>query len=855
MRYKTLKAVAIWTICIVTGIVISLFLAQRYLGPEVKKLFIAEINKSLISEVQIDDVQLSLIKDFPYASVRFSGVRIKEALKTPSKNYLLIAGSISLRFNILALLKKNYSIKNIRLADVQIAPHVLPDGTDNFHFWKKSTSSDSKNLNFVLQRIIVHNLHLKYSNDASLTYINTTVPGFVAKGNFSSNNYALDLAGTIMLHEYKSQGVSYLSEKELNLWLSLHADNAKGLYSITKGAIETGKLKLTATGAVVYSQQQKQVDLRITASGSTLEEMLSLVPGKYLKVLEGYSFRGKGDIISKVSGYFGGNNIPAVFVQLAMQNGEIVEKKSGIMLSNVSALVAYSVKQDSKNETLSISNLNVKLGDGFIKGSWEMHGFSASKVLCNLNASVNLDEMHQFLNYDLFTSLKGWLKVNVAFDGQIADISLPTSDDFMNSNLSGSGSLQNASVSFKNYKLPLQNIESRFDFNGNDLDIQQLSFAAGRSDFKLRGTLGNLISWLFIKNESLSVTGVLSSQRLDWDELSGAQPGSSEEFRLILPEDISINALQIRINAFSLGKFNATNILGVANMSDKIVVVNTLSMLSCQGKVSGQLNINAQSEKHSILQARARLENVNVKTLFTQFGNFGQTDLQDQNLEGLVTADVIFAGVMKNNLEIDLNSIKAHADLKIENGRLVNYSPMKSLSRFLKVEDLTDIRFATLQNQIDIANQMIFIPAMEIKSSAIDLQLMGTHSFNNELNYHFTLALADLIASKFKRQNKGYDNQSEFGIIEDDGRGKTKIYVSLTGTVDDPIVKYDKKAMREKISNDLKEQKIELKQILKQEFIWLKGDTLKKAQQTKEKEIIKKQEQGKFVYEWDDDKK
>jgi len=132
-------------------------------------------------------------------------------------------------------------------------------------------------------------------------------------------------------------------------------------------------------------------------------------------------------------------------------------------------------------------------------------------------------------------------------------------------------------------------------------------------------------------------------------------------------------------------------------------------MHTCQGKVTGQFNINAQAEKYALLQARARLDKVNVKMLFAQFGNFGQDDLKDENLEGMVTSDVIFAGSMKNNLEIDLNSIKTHADIMIENGRLVNYSPMQSLSSFLKVEDLTDIRFATLQNQIDIANQVIYI--------------------------------------------------------------------------------------------------------------------------------------------------
>jgi hypothetical protein len=451
--------------------------------------------------------------------------------------------------------------------------------------------------------------------------------------------------------------------------------------------------------------------------------------------------------------------------------------------------------------------------------------------------------------------MSGWLKLNAAFDGQIADISNLRANDFMNSSITGSGVLKKAGLVLKNYGLPVTEIQSSFEFNGNDLQLKQLTFRAGHSDFNLRGTLANLISWIFVKDETLFITGSLLSQRFNWDELSSAQQGSGSEYQFSLPRDISISNLQIRSNNFTLGKFTAGSITGLAQMRDKVLSVGNIAMLTCQGKVTGQFILNAQSPEHSLLQAKAHLDKVNIKTLFTQFGNFGQDDLKDENLEGLVTSDLVFSAFMHDNLDIDLNSIKTHAEIRIDNGRLVNFSPMQSLSSFLKVEDLADIRFATLQNQIDIANQVIYIPSMEIKSSAIDLQLMGTHTFENGLDYHFTLALADLLANKFKRGNKGFDNQAEFGPVEDDGRGRTKIYVSLTGTVDEPIVKYDKKAMREKIASDLKAQKAELKQIFRQEFNRQQGDTLKKAQQLKEKEILKKQEQGKFVIEWDDDKK
>lgn len=853
MRNKTLRALFLWIGGIVVFIAIALFAAQQFLGPEVKRLFINEINKSLVAEVQIDDVQLSLIKDFPYASVRFTGVRIKEAVKPPTHHNLLTAGTISLRFNLWDLLRKKYRVKDIHLYNIELGLHVYADGSDNFHFWKKSSGAGNENFNFELQRIYAQNLHIRFVSDTAHLFFEAHLPEFAAKGNFSNSSYSLDLAGNMTINELKSRGVIYLRARNLGFSLLMDANNTNGTYNISKGELVTGKLRLGATGNIVYGEKQKLVNLNVQASGSTFEEMLSLVPEAYTKRIEGYRFRGKGDIDTKFSGRFGDGHLPSVFVRLQMQNGSITERKSGVGLQNVSATAVYQVKQDGENEMLSISNLKASLGKGFVSGSLLMQGFSAPAIQSNLNVSLNLNELQQFLKYGYFTSMSGWLKMNVAFNGNIANLNHLAASDFVHSRITGSGSIQQADLGLKQYTLPIRNIQSQFTFNGTDLQLQQLTFQAGRSDFNLRGTLGNLPAWIFVKDETLSVTGTLVSQRFDWDELSSGQQSSGKEFQFRLPGDISISNLQVRSGNFTFGKFSATSITGLAQLRNKVLSVSDIAMFTCQGRVTGQASINAQPSSYSLLQAKARLENVNVKMLFREFNNFGQTDLVDQNLEGVVSSDVIFAGAMRNNLDIDLNSIKTHADIMIENGRLVNYSPMQSLSSYLKVEDLSDIRFATLHNQIDIANQVIYIPAMEINSSAINLQLMGTHTFNNDIDYHFTLALADLLASKFKKHIKARDNQDEFGPVEEDGRGRTKVFVSLTGTVDNPIVKYDKKAMRDKISGDLKAQKGELKEALKKEFNLGSGDTTRKAKQFQNN--LQKQEQGKFVIEWDDDKK
>ncbi|MFN8134254.1 MAG: hypothetical protein U0Z17_03110 [Bacteroidales bacterium] len=52
-RSKTLKAVLIWTAGIAVSVLLLLFLAQQFLGPEVKKLFVTEINKSLFPKYRL----------------------------------------------------------------------------------------------------------------------------------------------------------------------------------------------------------------------------------------------------------------------------------------------------------------------------------------------------------------------------------------------------------------------------------------------------------------------------------------------------------------------------------------------------------------------------------------------------------------------------------------------------------------------------------------------------------------------------------------------------------------------------------------------------------------------------------
>lgn len=137
---------------------------------------------------------------------------------------------------------------------------------------------------------------------------------------------------------------------------------------------------------------------------------------------------------------------------------------------------------------------------------------------------------------------------------------------------------------------------------------------------------------------------------------------------------------------------------------------------------------------------------------------------------------------------------------------------MLALARFVKMSELKNIRFSKLQNQLEIRNQKIYIPQMQIFTNALNLQLSGTHSFENIIDYKIQLNLLKLLTAKFEKSSGStvqFDKSTE---------GFLNLYLTMTGPADSPLIRYDKKAVKEKIAGDLKQEKNELKAVLKKEF-------------------------------------
>ncbi|MFL5765653.1 MAG: AsmA-like C-terminal region-containing protein [Bacteroidia bacterium] len=813
---------------------------------EVKEYVIGELNKQLNTEIIVDgqNIDFTVIKSFPYASVEFKKVKALEAVKRKNKDTLFTAGAISFQFNLFDIFKKNYRIKKIAVTDADMKVRIDKEGNDNYHFWKESSDSSNASFAFSLEHIDLKNVHLSWKDQRAHQNIDVTLKKSSLSGNFSDRRYSLETESDLYVERIKIDSTNYLRKKNIHAAFSLDVDNTTPSYKIKEGSLKIENLLFQVFGNVVSSGNEPVVNFGVKGKDMDIQSVLSLIPSRYLTGIKDYGSDGEFYFDATIQGVVSSKEIPRITADFGIKDADITQVKDDIRLHHVNLKGHYfnGNKNSGEASVLTLDPFSAVVEQGSIEGKLTLKNLDSPAFSGNVKADLKLDELQRFFHIDTIASVTGGVKLNAAFDGNYADIN---AGRYGKVTTSGDLQIRDANLTLKNYSLEFIGMSGDFKFDNNDLAVNSFSGKAGSSDFLLKGFFRNMIGFAMTDDEDITVEATLNSDNINLNELlaNKAEDSKSEsKYKLKFSEHIDAN-LNSDIGHLVFRKFDATNIHGVVKLKDKKLIADPVTLNTMSGTITTSGMIDGTDSTKLLVTCFSDVNRINITKMFTEFENFGQSAVTDQNLKGVATAKIQFASVLSPGLEMDPDKLYAGVDVTIENGEMNNVEVMKSLSRFIELKDLENIRFSTLKNQIEVKNKVITIPRMEVKSNAINIIASGTHTFDNEINYKVKLSLNELLSKKAKNAKKEND---EFGQVADDGLGRTNIFLSMTGTVDNPVIKYDSKSAIQNVRSDLKVEKQTLKGILKEEFGLFKKDSTAKVPQ---------KEDPKFIIKWEESDK
>jgi len=492
---------------------------------------------------------------------------------------------------------------------------------------------------------------------------------------------------------------------------------------------------------------------------------------------------------------------------------------------------------------LKINDFAAGIRQSKVNGMLIIENFRSPEISVEISSACNLSDIKYFLFPDTVESISGTLEIDLKFKNRLSGFRRFTARDFVSSYTSGSLMIRSTQFRLRGSPLDFIDFNGSFRFNNKDLIIESFSGKVSENDFTMNGYFGNILAWAFLPDQQLDIHADLQSGQIDLDKLL-EYPGNKQEGQARLSFSNNVNyKINLTIEQFKFRKFRADHMTGILTQSRNILRLQNGRFSSMDGDVEIKGSIDGNDPQNYQIKCSAQTRDVNISKLFAYFGNFGQENLTSEQLNGTVTANTSYISGLTPDLHVDPAGVSVTSDLVIDRGELIGYTPLYKLSGFIEKDELRHIHFAELSNRIEISGQVVHIPHMHIASSSLDLELFGTHTFDNMIDYHVKLKMADIL----KRNKKNSTGETGSDFVKEDDEGQPNLLLQLTGPASDPTIRYDTREVRKKIAVDLAREKTEFKALLQDEF----GGNKNRTRQAPGTDVTSKD----FQIGWDETKK
>ena len=798
------------TVLILLVFMATISLALYIFEDRIIKKVVAQVNTYLKAPVQVEQINLHFWRTFPHLSVAFDQVLIADPLS--SKDTLLQAEQISLRFNPFDLWNGKYQIEQITSFNGQLNLKTDAKGQTNYDIFK-DTSSSTTSFNLELETILLEQFEVAYRDLKSAQSYTSTIHSASLSGKFSAQKTTLKAAGDVWLKRIQKGRVVLLKNEPLVFELALLVDQTQNLIKLPQAQIKIANLPFLIDAE--FGPVKSSLDIR--SENLSLIQLVRTVQPASMAELKRVKAKGKVDFHLHYEDAIE-RETPLVQAYFNIENGQLTEPKFGAKIEN---LHCYGTYLNIDTDNLVIEQFKFDTGGAHFFGQFQLSNFLRPKLSIAAKGQVPLSLIQAIYPLANVQELGGSAQLDVH-----AKMVQDQQNNWQTNEIAGRVGIKAANVRFTAYQNSFRELSAMASFDDHDLVIRDLKAKIGSSDLNLQLQIPNYLQQLS-RDLPIQLSGALRAQNLDFADFDTESTSQKRDW--ILPEQVLV-ALPFDIQQLRYENKEINQVQGSLKLSAHLLQLEQLKFKHAQGYWNGELQLNERAPATFEIETNGAAKKVELGDLFKEWENFDQAILTDEHLSGKGNFDFAVRTKYDYFKGLDEASLKVRVHCVIDNGRLLHAPILQDLANTLTIgkgkailgaknqaalqQKLKDVRFDRLENTFVIAERQLSFEKMHIASSALDLDLVGSHSFEHQIDYAVGLRLRDLFVQ---------ETQTEFGEILDDGTG-LRLFVRISGSLDDPKVSWDKKGKKEAAQQQFERSQQESKEMLKATFGLYKDD-------------------------------
>ncbi len=766
--------------------------------------FVEEANKSLATPVKVGKIDVSSWADFPNLAIVCTDVYVEDS--HPGDYPLLTAKSLSFFINPIEAWRGKFSIRGVQLVDSETNLKISPEGVSNYTIVRKHSGDSSTAIAFELRNVRLKNTRVNYNDQRAHDHHSFESEQLIASISIHGDLYDIDAEGDVTVGQIGVNNKIVLKNKSVEVKATMLYDDDNKSLAIHPSLVKLKRSQFEVEGTYSF-HDQNLIDIKAKAKNTDIQSILALMPDDVTQKVSRYESKGEVYFDLSLKGEISARKSPFLSVRFGCADAQLYhpDYKSRITHAHLEGSFASSSVLDPSRAELFLKNITGELNGKSFEGELSIQNFDDPSVRCRFKGELDAASILQFYPIPSVQHLAGTLRADVSLDGRVSELRKKATAQHVKTQ--GSIEMKGLQITAGKQNLHFKDLNGSLQFNHNDLALSNVNGHFENSDFELNGFFKNIITFLLFEDQPIGIETDLRSNFLDMDQLFAIGFGQkgSEDFNFHISPHLHLN-FNCDVKSMKYRRFHPRNVKGDLLIKGQTAVSRNISFQAMGGQLSLNGIVNARNPKATEVVSSFKVNGVQLDSIFYVFENFGQDFIQDKHLKGKAYAEVSMEMTLDEKLKLYSESLTTDVTVTVKDGELNNFEPLQKLNKYLDDEGLSHLRFADLKNEVHIEKKMIYLPQMEVRSNVTAIQLSGTHSFDQHIDYRVIAPL---------RNRRKIDPDEAFGAVEEDQTGTSKVFLKITGTTSDYTVSLDKTAVKKKIVSDLKKEVRELQEAFK----------------------------------------
>ncbi|MDF0715743.1 AsmA-like C-terminal region-containing protein [Muricauda sp. 334s03] len=755
MKKKVLKITGI-TLLILLAIIIAVPL---FLQGKIEEIIKAKVNNSINATLDFEEADLSLLRSFPNANVELTKLSLVN--KAPFEGDTLFASSeIELAMSIKELFKsadEPIVIKTLNIDGAKLHIKADAEGNANYDIAKENESSataapeeSSSNFTLNMDSYAITNSEIIYEDLGSGMLLDISEMNHSGTGDLSLEKSELKTL-TDALVSFEMDSTRYLNKNKINLDALIGIDLTENKYSFLENKAMINQLPLVFDGFVKVNEDNQEVDITFKTPSSDFKNFLAVIPEAYAANIENVETTGNFEVNGEFKGVVDDEHIPAFKIAINSENASFKYPDLPKSVRNVYIDTEINNETGITEDTyVNINRLSFLIDeDKFNLNAKIRELLGNTKINAHMDGRINLANISQAYPVPDDYNLKGILNADVTTAFDMASLE---KKQYQNTKTSGKASVSGFEYASEELKNPVAINTAAVTFNPNTVTLDSFQGKTGSTDFDAKGTLTNLLGFMF-NDENIEGNFTLNSnqfalndfmveetEEIDTEEAVGETTSTtSGEERIKIPSflDCTIDAAA---NTVVYDDLNLKNVKGTLVIKDETATVKNLTS-DLFGGTLGMSGSVSTKEEAATFDIDLGMNNFNIGESFAGLDLLKTLTPLASALEGKLNSDIKITGNLKDDFTPNLATISGNLLAELLSPKLdAQKAPLvSSLDSKLNFLNTKEINLDGLKTALSFDNGSVKVKPFTLKYKDININVDGSHSFDKQMQYKATL--------------------------------------------------------------------------------------------------------------------